>query len=322
MRHTWLLAAVAALAFAGPLCAQMGGDDGMDAEEMPDMFKNTDTDGDGKITLDEIKKLRAERAKALKAAAYADDYDQARSDAWDKHGAIIDLDEFLMCDMDDDNSLTRKEYDGAWEGEDYPKHSDKDYETLGDVLFDELAADHDTDKDGKLGVDELVTSLKKQREGAAEKAGDDAEKRKNVMQTYSVSRVLRDSLSADLDVDGSITREEFRKFQKGLNEGEIEYLPTGKNLEILHKESVDEVLLVMDADKDGNISREELAAIGEKPGDEEWKKLDKDGNGKLDKKEIIAAMFENERGESEPDRDAPEVPELPEEESGSEGSGK
>ncbi|MEZ5990893.1 MAG: EF-hand domain-containing protein [Planctomycetota bacterium] len=319
MRNTWLLAAVAAFAFAGPLCAQMGGDDGMDGEEMPDLFKNTDTDGDGKISLDEIKKLRLERTKALREAAFSDDYDKARSDAWEKYGAIVDLDEFLMCDMDDDNSLTRKEYEGAWEGEDYPKHSDKDFETLGDVYFDEMAADHDTDKDGKIGVEELVTSLKKQRDAAAEKAGEDAEKRKNVMQSYSVSRVLRDALTMDLDVDGTITREEARKYQKAYNEGDVDYLPKGKNLEILHKESVDEVLLVMDTDKDGNISREELAAIGEKPGDDEWKKLDKDGNGKLDQKEIIAAMFEKE-GEEGPSE--PEEAETPKEESGSKGSEK
>lgn len=301
MKAKWILAAVMAAVFAVPVSAQMGGDDGMDSEEMPDVFKNTDTDGDGKVTLDEIKKLRNERVKALKAAVDAEDYDKAVSEAWEKYGAIIDLEEFLMCDMDDDNSLTRKEYDGAWAGEEFPSHSEKDFELLGDVYFDELAAEHDTDKDGKVGVTELVASVKKQRDDAAKKAGEDEEKRRNIMQAFSVARVLRNCLSVDLDVDGSITREEYRKYQKGYNEGEIDYLPKGKNLEILHNESVEEVLLVMDSDKDGTISREELAAIGEKPDDDEWKKLDTDGNGKLDKKEIIAAMFEEDSDHGEPE---------------------
>jgi len=292
-----------AAVFAMPVYAQMGGEDGGTdggSEDATDMFKNTDSDGDGKVTLDEVKKARAEFTKAQRAAAEADDYDKAIEEVWEKHGNKISADTFLMWDGDDDLTLTRKEYDAGWNGESEAEMSDKDYTTLGDVNFDEIAAEHDTDKDGKIGRDELVASAKKMRDEAVKKAGDDQKKRRNAIKAYSVGGVLREQLVADLDGDGVLTREEYRTYAKKYYTGEIEnYQPTGKNLEVFKAEMLDEVLMVFDADKDGLVSRKEIEDAGEKMDDDEWKKLDKDGDGKLDKKELSAALFEEE-ADSEP----------------------
>jgi len=59
-------------------------------------------------------------------------------------------------------------------------------------------------------------------------------------------------------------------------------------------ENVKELLLLLDADKNGRISKKEWMAFMEA----EFNKLDKDGNGELDQKELMEARLSVKQGGS------------------------
>jgi Ca2+-binding EF-hand superfamily protein len=59
-------------------------------------------------------------------------------------------------------------------------------------------------------------------------------------------------------------------------------------------ENVKQLLLLLDADKNGRISKKEWMAFMEA----EFNKLDKDGNGELDQKELVEARLSVRQGGS------------------------
>jgi Ca2+-binding EF-hand superfamily protein len=59
-------------------------------------------------------------------------------------------------------------------------------------------------------------------------------------------------------------------------------------------ENVKQLLLLLDADKNGRISKQEWMAFMEA----EFNKLDKDGNGELDPKELMEARLSVRQGSS------------------------
>jgi Ca2+-binding EF-hand superfamily protein len=59
-------------------------------------------------------------------------------------------------------------------------------------------------------------------------------------------------------------------------------------------ENVKQLLLLLDADKNGRISKQEWMAFMEA----EFNKLDKDGNGELDQKELMLAKLSVRQGSS------------------------
>jgi Ca2+-binding EF-hand superfamily protein len=59
-------------------------------------------------------------------------------------------------------------------------------------------------------------------------------------------------------------------------------------------ENVKELLLLLDTDKNGRISKQEWMSFMEA----EFNKLDKDGNGELDPKELLGSRFSVRQGNS------------------------
>lgn len=119
------------------------------------MFEFTDTSGDGRITMDEVRALDERLEKDLEAAGE----DEAKIEAvFGRYVNAVDLHMFLGADADDDLVLTKAELEAALEKDDLAL-SDKDYAVLGEEtagrLWPELLADLDEDKDGALSAAEL-----------------------------------------------------------------------------------------------------------------------------------------------------------------------
>ncbi len=161
-----LLVAVTLAALAVPGALVLGQDAFKD--KVDQTFEKVDSNKDGKLSAEEVKKSYKERQDALDAIyreSIGHDAEKRIQDIYDKYEGVISIREFLMADADDDMVVTREELGQFYEriftkhAKGPPKLSDKDFETLAAAEIDELwpkLIKFDADKDGKLSKDELI----------------------------------------------------------------------------------------------------------------------------------------------------------------------
>jgi hypothetical protein len=174
---TFWLGMLLVSAMAAPVFAQMGekgeegGEGGPEGEDLQaEYFKASDTDKDGKISYDELKKLAQEKQKALEAAGQDEEKLAAVEE---KYVSVIDIYSFTLADANDDRAVTVEEVKAYLKAEEAGtefKYSTKDIETISDFTWDTEFSRFDANSDGKLSKEEYREYMKKILEGYTEKS--------------------------------------------------------------------------------------------------------------------------------------------------------
>lgn len=283
MIANWILAAT--LIAAAPLAAQTTDKTKPDVKKVAStaVFKATDTDGDGVVTLTEVKLQRAAMREALRKAGDAEDPVVAREKVRADYKGRISLEKFLRYDTNDDNRLLAAEFANSEEGA-APAMSDAGRKQFAYVTFDEWAAY------AKASGDSF--ELKDFRDSmAVHRAAIRADTKTNPSKMYSLNRsnsVLRDYynlLIVDANGDGKIVRSEAVDFWNKKFKGE-ELVLDVKRAELYTEALYLERMSSLDFNDDGNLTRDEVANAYDAPSDKEWERLDIDGDNKLSKEEV------------------------------------
>jgi len=203
---------------------------------------------------------------------------------------------------DDEESTDEAESDEESTSTDEP--SEGDAEEFTEDQFGKLIAQIDADTNGKVSVDEILQFSRKYDKSSAAKKSKDMMKQLDNNTDGTISRIewLKDLLVVEKEMDRekfAISRaEEEGKFDAAdaNNDGKID----GKELEASHQHEHAAKTTLSDKDRDHDelltvkefLSDEADDADGKEPTYDEddlkmFKDLDKDGNGKLDLKELI-----------------------------------
>ncbi|MCC7509731.1 MAG: hypothetical protein IT464_10180 [Planctomycetes bacterium] len=297
MKPTWMLA-LAGMLCTGALAAQ--DTPGSPEPERPSKevkFKNTDADADGKITFDEMKKVHHAGLKAWREAGESlDDKKVAEAQKWLDERLFVF--EFLVWDGNDDRELTKEEY--LKDPEEAPEITRQDNLDSEEVDFDDLLR-HDSDKDGKLSLAELTKSTQAKLKQYVEIAKGDNDKLEKLLSIEHHMMAAYTLLNRDLDGDSVLTREEVKTYmEKVLNREEMHEL-TKDAMKKYGQFMADTMFTLYDKDGDKALSWDELKNVKNPPSEEEFKKLDKNGDGKLTGEEVAAALTDSESRDGEED---------------------
>lgn len=284
MKPHWMLAACAVLLGGGLIAQEMPSEPEPVAREVK--FKNTDLDGDGKITFDEMKKVHHESLKRLREAKLTLDAKKVEAEEkWTSERLFMF--EFLFRDENDDRNLTKEEY--IKDVPDDLEISEQDQIDSEDADFDDVLR-HDANKDGKVSIDELKTAMVAAMKRYMEIAKGDAGKLEELMgvELYGMSAYM--VLSRDGDGDFALTRDENKAYATKMIKGEAPYQLKKPALAKYGDFMCDMYFTLYDKDGDKALTMEELKAAKEPPSDEEFKKIDKNGDGKIDAAELAEAV--------------------------------
>ncbi|MBX3459051.1 MAG: EF-hand domain-containing protein [Planctomycetes bacterium] len=305
MKFTYLFALCAAL-LAGPVAAQEepAEPEGVSREVK---FKNTDLDGDGKVTFEEMKKVHHDSNKRMREAKESlDEKKIAEADKWISERLF--LFEFLFRDEDKNRVLTKDEYiKNIPEGLEI---TEKDHIDQEDVEFDDMLR-FDGNKDGKLSIDELQKAALAELQRYKKIAGDDADKLEKLLDVQNFYMVGYTLLCRDANNDGTLTREENKSYAEKMVKGEAGYLLSKENIKRFGSYMAETYFSLYDKDGDKALTMEELKAAKNPPTEEEFKKIDKNGDGKVTGDELAQAMTEDMPA---PDDDSDGKPPTPDKE--------
>lgn len=290
MKPTWMLA-LAGMLCAGALHAQdTPGSPESEGVSKEVKFKNTDGDADGKITYAEMKKVHHAGLKAWREAGESlDEKKVAEAQKWLDERLFVF--EFLVWDGNDDRELTKEEY--LKDPSEAPEITRQDQLDSEDVDFDDLLR-HDGDKDGKLSLAELTAGTLAKLKQYTEIAKGDNDKLENLLRIENHMMTAYTMLNRDLDGDSVLTREEVKSYMEKVLEGEKMYELSKEAMKKYGQFMADTMFTLYDKDGDKALSWDELKSVKNPPTEEEFKKLDKNGDGKLTGEEVAAAMTSEE----------------------------
>jgi len=258
--------------------------EGENALKDGDLFSTADTNGDGKVTLEEVKQHRNERLDALREIGNSDDPVQARKDFDAKYKDHMPLETFLRYDADDNKELTAEEFESYGMG-DKPEFTGKDAEVYGDIHYDGWSRFAGQSGD-ELELTAFTERMAINRSALRTRAGDDLQKRYALSRSNSVLRDYHDLLLADADDNGIVTRTEAREYWRKSVNNELDAELTDEKSKLFAEQRFQDRIYALDANDDRILSREEVNRAYDAPTDDEWKKLDKDGDGQLNAEEI------------------------------------
>jgi hypothetical protein len=282
---------LAALVAATPLWAQAEKPADPAPAKTENSFSAADTNRDGVLTMDELKTHRSERLTAIRRSGESDDPRKSLDEVNTKYDKMITIDQFLRYDEDDDNRLTRAEFDEL-QGGDLPAFTQRDSETLGDLTFDEWRTFASARGD-EFKVSAFSDRMALSRKALRTRSGDDLKKRYALNRANSNFGDFRDIVGADADSNGVVTRAEAREYWRKSYNGEFGQLNDQQN-KLLGEARFNERTAALDSNDDGILTRDEINNAWDAPDDDSWKKLDANGDGKLDRDEVTGWEMDSE----------------------------
>lgn len=249
-----------------------------------DVFKTADRNGDGKVTIQEVRDLRKNQLDDWRKIGTADDPAKAREDYDDKYKDRLDLATFLRYDADDNDELTSEEFESYGMG-DAPEFTGADAEAYGDLVYDEWTGFVGVRGD-ELKISDYAAQMQKHRAELKARAGTNLESRYTTLRYNSRLRDYHDLLIADSNDDGVVNRAEAREYWQKTYNGRIDGKLNDKDGELFSEARYHDRVSALDANDDGILSREETRNAYDAPSDERFKELDTNGDGDLGRDEI------------------------------------
>jgi Ca2+-binding EF-hand superfamily protein len=297
---------LAALVAATPLWAQAEKPaDPKPADKADTTFSAADANRDGTLTLDELKTHRAERVAAIRRSGEAEDPKKSFDEVEAKYTGMMSIDAFLRYDQDDDNRLTKTEFEALKDG-DLPEFTEKDAEVLGDLTFIEWRTFASAQGE-EFKVSSFAERMTLSRRAVRTRAGDDLRKRYALIRSNSNVRDYRDILLADGNRDGIISRAESREYWRKSYNGEFDGTLNENQTRLMGEARFSEWTSGLDSNDDGILTRDEVNNAWDAPDDDAWKKLDANSDNRLDSDEISGWEMQGEAprtADAQPKRDA------------------